>query len=81
MNGADAEKALPDASSMPEFTVMDVYHVVSVITDSGVSAYLKSTVIGAGDEKALPDVSSMPEFMAMDVYHTVSAIMGFGVPA
>ena len=78
MNGVDAEKALLDASSMPESMVMDVYHSVSAITDSGVSAYLKPTVIGAGAEKSLPDAPSMPELPAMDVYHSVSAITDSG---
>ena len=73
MNRADAEKAFPDASSMPEFTVMDVYHVVSVITDSGVSALLKSTVHSAVAEKAFPAVSSTPESTVVDVYSSVSA--------
>merc|ERR1712125_85066 len=34
-------------ASVPESTVMDVYNSVSSITDSGVPAYLKSTVNGA----------------------------------
>ena len=78
MIGADAEKALPDASPMPEFTAMDAHHSVSAITDSGVPAYLKSTVIGADAEKVLLDVSSTPEPMAMYVYNSVSAIMDSG---
>ena len=36
----DAVKALPDASSMPGPTVLAVYHSVTAITDSWVSAYL-----------------------------------------
>ena len=39
-------------ASVPESTVMDVYNSVSSITDSGVPAYLKSTVNGADAEKA-----------------------------
>jgi len=39
-------------ASVPESTVMDVYNAVSGITDSGVPAYLKSTVNGADAEKA-----------------------------
>merc|ERR1719206_43002 len=39
-------------ASVPESTVMDVYNSVSAITDSGVPAYLKSTVNGADAEKA-----------------------------
>merc|ERR1712038_806882 len=39
-------------ASVPESTVMDVYNSVSSITDSGVPAYLKSTVKGADAEKA-----------------------------
>merc|ERR1712146_335937 len=39
-------------ASVPESTVMDVYNAVSGITDSGVPAYLKSTVNGADADKA-----------------------------
>merc|ERR1712228_732235 len=39
-------------ASVPESTVMDVYNSVSSITDSGVPAYLKSTVKDADAEKA-----------------------------
>merc|ERR1712070_1263070 len=39
-------------ASVPESTVMDVYNSVSAITDSGVPAYLKSTVNGGDAEKA-----------------------------
>merc|ERR1711998_537401 len=39
-------------ASVPESTVMDVYNSVSSITDSGVPAYLKSTVNGADADKA-----------------------------
>merc|ERR1712066_26217 len=39
-------------ASVPESTVMDVYNSVSAITDSGVPAYLKSTVNGADADKA-----------------------------
>merc|ERR1712139_485862 len=39
-------------ASVPESTVMNVYNSVSSITDSGVPAYLKSTVNGADAEKA-----------------------------
>jgi hypothetical protein len=39
-------------ASVPETTVMDVYNSVSAITDSGVPAYLKSTVNGGDAEKA-----------------------------
>merc|ERR1712226_973297 len=39
-------------ASVPESSVMDVYNAVSGITDSGVPAYLKSTVSGADAEKA-----------------------------
>merc|ERR1711972_112939 len=39
-------------ASVPESTVMDVYNSVPSITDSGVPAYLKSTVNGADAEKA-----------------------------
>merc|ERR1739848_485969 len=39
-------------ASVPESTVMDVYNSVSGITDSGVPAYLKSTVNGADADKA-----------------------------
>jgi len=39
-------------ASVPESSVMDVYNSVSSITDSGVPAYLKSTVKGADAEKA-----------------------------
>merc|ERR1711862_683361 len=39
-------------ASVPESSVMDVYNAVSGITDSGVPAYLKSTVNGADADKA-----------------------------
>merc|ERR1712151_729907 len=39
-------------ASVPESSVMDVYSAVSGITDSGVPAYLKSTVNGADADKA-----------------------------
>jgi len=39
-------------ASVPESTVMDVYNAVSGITDSGVPAYLKSTVNGADADAA-----------------------------
>merc|ERR1719384_2855803 len=39
-------------ASVPESTVMDVYNSVSAITDSGVPAYLKSTVKGADADAA-----------------------------
>jgi hypothetical protein len=39
-------------ASVPESTVMDIYNSVSSITDSGVPAYLKSTVNGGDAEKA-----------------------------
>jgi len=39
-------------ASVPESTVMDVYNSVSAITDSGVPAYLKSTVNSYSAEKA-----------------------------
>merc|ERR1712014_374879 len=39
-------------ASVPESTVMDVYNAVSGITDSGVPAYLKSTVNSADADAA-----------------------------
>ena len=81
MNGADAEKALPDAPSVPEFTVMEVYYLVSAITDPGVPAYLKSTVHGADAEKALPDAPFLPASTVLAVYDSVSAITDSGVSA
>ena len=81
MIGADAEKVLPDAPSVPGSTAMDVYNSVSAIPDSGLPAHLKSTVNGADAAKVFSDVSSMPAPTVMGVYHSALTLMDSGVPA